>query len=196
MIADNDLPGSPTTGAEAPGLNLWSNVKCVFCDTLLATNDQPRLLECLHTCCSACVSSKLNEPNHDTGDVVGRSFMVFFYNCCVFFFQLILIHPALYVSVEVNSMSCPSCSVVSTVGSIIDNQFLLELCMENDLGSLPDLNKSLSDLKCSSDSAPATSWCVDCAEFICDDCVQVPTFIIGLSIHLKINFKHLIDHLF
>lgn len=47
--------------------------------------------------------------------------------------------------------------------------------MENDLGTHPDLNKSLSDLKCSScqDGAPATSWCVECAEFICDDCVQV-----------------------
>lgn len=47
--------------------------------------------------------------------------------------------------------------------------------MESDTGANADLNKSLSDLKCSScqDSAPATSWCVDCAEFICDDCVQV-----------------------
>jgi hypothetical protein len=33
-----------------------------------------------------------------------------------------------------------------------------------------------SDLKCTScqvENALATSWCVDCAEYICDGCVQV-----------------------
>lgn len=69
---DQEAPGSPTTGAEAPGLNTWTSVKCVFCDAVLVLNDQPRLLECLHTACSPCVSAKLNEPNQDPGDVVGK----------------------------------------------------------------------------------------------------------------------------
>ena len=159
IARDQDVPGSPTTGAEPPGVNSWSNVKCVFCEASLSLNDQPKLMECLHASCTPCVSSKLNEPNQDTADVV----------------------------VEVNSISCPACTVVSSITNIIDNQFLLELCMENDVGAHPDLNKSLSDLKCSScqDSAPATSWCVDCAEFICDDCVQAHQ-------RLKITKEHTI----
>lgn len=36
------------------------------------------------------------------------------------------------------------------------------------------LKKSFQAIKCSScsDDAPATSWCVECAEYICDSCVQ------------------------
>lgn len=51
---------------------------------------------------------------------------------------------------------------------IIDNQFLLELATNEDNSA------KLSELKCSScsDDAIATSWCVDCSEYICDSCVQ------------------------
>ncbi|XP_017783188.1 PREDICTED: transcription intermediary factor 1-alpha isoform X2 [Nicrophorus vespilloides] len=62
---------------------------------------------------------------------------------------------------------CPICGYFMERKHLIDNQFLLE-ATNND-----EINK-LTDVKCSncSDDALATSWCVDCAEFICDNCVQ------------------------
>lgn len=67
------------------------------------------------------------------------------------------------------AVDCPSCHITSEADKIIDNQFLLELTS----ATSEDTNK-FSDLKCSScsDDMVATSWCVDCAEFICDICVQ------------------------
>ena len=57
--------------------------------------------------------------------------------------------------------------------NIIENQFLLEAGCEAE--SVQNESKT-SDLKCTScqvENALATSWCVDCAEYICDGCVQV-----------------------
>jgi hypothetical protein len=57
--------------------------------------------------------------------------------------------------------------------NIIENQFLLEAGCEAE--SVQNESKT-NDLKCTScqvDNALATSWCVDCAEYICDGCVQV-----------------------
>nr|CAD7397007.1 unnamed protein product [Timema cristinae] len=51
---------SPTTGDEPP-VNPWCVIKCVFCLQMLSSNDNPKLMECLHTACSSCVAAKLNE---------------------------------------------------------------------------------------------------------------------------------------
>lgn len=62
---------------------------------------------------------------------------------------------------------------------IIDNQFLIEQCAAgevNDGSSTSDSAKqtAANNVQCSScsDGAIATSWCVDCSEYICDSCVQ------------------------
>lgn len=54
------------------------------------------------------------------------------------------------------------------IQNVLDNQFLLELSNNE------DISNKLAELKCSScsDDALASSWCVDCAEFICDNCVH------------------------
>ncbi|XP_068906901.1 E3 ubiquitin-protein ligase TRIM33-like isoform X2 [Tenebrio molitor] len=67
------------------------------------------------------------------------------------------------------NVECPQCNITCEPNKIIDNQFLLELSSNEDSGST-----KLTELKCNSciDDAIATSWCVDCSEYICDICVQ------------------------
>lgn len=37
--------------------------KCVFCSKVFVLGDDPKLLECLHAACAACVTNKLSEHN-------------------------------------------------------------------------------------------------------------------------------------
>nr|XP_022912734.1 transcription intermediary factor 1-alpha isoform X2 [Onthophagus taurus] len=64
-------------------------------------------------------------------------------------------------------IQCSTCEYNCEPDKIIDNQFLLET------SNTEEPPKTI-ELKCSScgDDNIATSWCVDCAEFICDICVQ------------------------
>lgn len=65
-------------------------------------------------------------------------------------------------------IQCAACHLICDADNMIENQFLLELSNNEESAS------KVSELKCSScnDDAIATSWCVDCAEYICDICVQ------------------------
>lgn len=49
---------SPTTGDNN---NSLSGMKCVYCNQMLTATDEPKLLECLHSACGACIKSKINE---------------------------------------------------------------------------------------------------------------------------------------
>lgn len=104
--------------------------------------DEPKLLECLHVSCSNCITSKFNE--------IDRS-------------QPALIH-------------CSICNMASSADKIITNQFLIELSESNADDSMANSNDpdSKTDIKCSScsEDETATSWCVECSEYICDSCVQ------------------------
>lgn len=114
--------------------------KCVWCSQLLTATDLPRLLECLHVCCTSCVTNKFSE--------IDRSMPP-------------LIH-------------CPVCNMASQSDHIIENQFLIEQHPASDAdGNATDAD-ARQLVKCSgcSDDASATSWCVECSEFICDSCVQ------------------------
>lgn len=124
-------------------------LKCVWCSQLLGINDRPKLLECLHVACSQCVTTKFSELDRTMPP---------------------LIH-------------CPVCNMASQNEFIIDNQFLIEQCTtgENSIvgadgTSSIDASKTTAaaNIQCSScsDNAVATSWCVDCSEYICDSCVQ------------------------
>lgn len=70
------------------------------------------------------------------------------------------------------AIECTLCNLPSGQDKIIENQFLLE-ASNTDETSNSSASKT-ADLKCSSCSEDiiATCWCVDCAEFICDSCVQ------------------------
>lgn len=119
--------------------------KCVYCAQVLGINDRPKLLECLHVACGQCVNTKFSELDRSLPP---------------------LIH-------------CPVCDNASQNEYIIENQFLIEQCAAGDSGdgngSNDGLKSSLTaNIQCSScsDGAVATSWCVDCSEYICDSCVQ------------------------
>jgi hypothetical protein len=102
--------------------------------------------------------------------------------CLVLYFRidigvgsiLVIYLPYIYMYFsENNVIICTVCRVHCRSKNIIENQFLLEAGSEAE--SVRNESKT-SDLKCTScqvDNAPATSWCVDCGEYICDGCVQV-----------------------
>ncbi|XP_050316343.1 E3 ubiquitin-protein ligase TRIM33 [Anthonomus grandis grandis] len=70
-----------------------------------------------------------------------------------------------------NQISCPTCNIHCDPTRIIENQFLIELANNEESNAS---KQTTTDLKCSScsDEAPASSYCADCSEFICDNCVQ------------------------
>lgn len=68
-------------------------------------------------------------------------------------------------------ITCGKCRIVTRQSQIIDNQFLIELTNDD---SAANENSKNEDQKCKScdENETATSWCVECAEFICAQCVQ------------------------
>ncbi|XP_067000025.2 E3 ubiquitin-protein ligase TRIM33 [Anabrus simplex] len=153
--ANEDVAPSPTTGDETPA-NPWRSSKCIFCEHVLTAGDNPKLLECLHAACSSCISSKISEESQMNGDVI----------------------------VDNNTITCQACRVHCHVSNIIENQFLMEIEGDNDASQCA---MKLNNLKCTSchDNATATSWCVECSEYICDNCVQAHQ-------RLKITKEHTI----
>ena len=104
----------------------------------MTPTDNPKLLECLHNACDACVKQKfLDLPQ----------------NSIIF---------------------CPVCKMENRVEYVIDNQFLSELNGNSEDAQSGNAESTKDLIKCSScsDDAIATSWCVECSEFICDSCVQ------------------------
>ncbi|KAL5288962.1 TRIM24 family protein [Megaselia abdita] len=115
--------------------------KCVYCEAVLVPLHKPKLLECLHSACQECVSKKFTDLDRNLP---------------------LLIH-------------CSICNRASQQHHIINNHFITENTELIDNSNLTpnDDEKSLLDIKCSScsDDATASSWCVDCSEFICENCV-------------------------
>lgn len=76
--------------------------------------------------------------------------------------------------IESASLACNVCRVISN--SLIENPFLIESTQPNtDSHPQSNDNSRLANAKCTSchDNLVATSWCVDCNDFLCDGCVQV-----------------------
>nr|CAD7397008.1 unnamed protein product [Timema cristinae] len=88
------------------------------------------------------------------------------------------------VACENNVVVCPVCRVHCHANNLIENQFLLEVSGSSSEANATDPS---SDLKCTSchENSPATSWCVECSEYICDGCVQAHQ-------RLKITKEHTI----
>ncbi|XP_026472357.1 E3 ubiquitin-protein ligase TRIM33-like isoform X2 [Ctenocephalides felis] len=75
-------------------------MQCVWCLLNLRSNDNPKLLECLHAACDQCLTQKLAEsvlPN---------------------------------ANVQPHTVSCALCNMPSMLGQIIDNRFITELTDE------------------------------------------------------------------
>ncbi|XP_026673288.1 E3 ubiquitin-protein ligase TRIM33-like [Ceratina calcarata] len=122
--------------------------KCIFCGKLFTFGDDPKLLECLHAACSTCVNSKLND--HNTSVDVD-------------------------VLLESNVIACQICNVTTQAENLIENRFLSKFIEEDNSPGTDDESKETEEeKKCTSchDNATATSWCVECEEFICQNCVM------------------------
>lgn len=117
--------------------------KCIFCNQTLDKKDEPKLLECLHVSCANCIASKLDE--NETGD---RNQSI---------------------------VKCAVCGTSSRTEKVILNQFLMEQsdAAADDTAKAddPDTKAIIKCSSCSEDET-ATSWCVECAEYICDSCVR------------------------
>lgn len=75
------------------------------------------------------------------------------------------------------TITCPLCKTDNRSDFIINNHFLIERLQslqadETSNGSGTSSNGSAEEVpKCANDDLPATSYCVDCSELICDNCV-------------------------
>lgn len=133
--------------------------KCIFCSKIFNSDDEAKLLECLHAACSPCISTKLRDHS-------------------------------LYVDSEVvvegNIVICQACNVESQIDNLIDNKFNVKF-IDDDSHTDDDSKESEDEKICTSchDNATATSWCDNCEEFICQNCVEAHQ-------RLKITKEHTI----
>lgn len=65
----------PTESQENEFRTLMS--KCVFCGKTFTYGDDPKLLECLHAACGACVSSKLGDHHTSVdAEVLRKNYII------------------------------------------------------------------------------------------------------------------------
>ncbi|XP_071645605.1 E3 ubiquitin-protein ligase TRIM33 isoform X3 [Temnothorax longispinosus] len=89
---------------------------------------------------------------------------------------------------ESNVLMCHVCNVASQVENLIENRFLSKLLEEeSDLGLDDESKEAEEEKKCTSchDNIVATSYCMECEEFICQNCVMAHQ-------RLKITKDHII----
>lgn len=78
-------------------------------------------------------------------------------------------------------INCQVCNVVSHLNNLIENRFFTKL-LEDDLNGEDEPNEE-EEKKCTNcPENEATSWCIDCEEWICQNCVLV-TLITSIYFH-------------
>lgn len=115
-------------------------------------DSNPKLLPCLHSFCFKCLEERFkqqqeHEPNQTTASSNGTQ--------------------------ALSRLKCPTCGqefLVPQKGitGFLDNQFMLESL------SKQTRKKENTERVCTSceDKSPATSYCLDCSDWLCDACVQ------------------------
>lgn len=91
---------------------------------------------------------------------------------------------------ESNVIACQICNVTTQAENLIENRFLSKFIEEDNSPGTDDESKETEEeKKCTSchDNANATSWCVECEEFICQNCVMVMKILLS-SMFIKYIF--------
>ncbi len=125
--------------------NVKVSRNCCWCQQDLTINDRPKLLECFHSCCEQCF-------NQEREKVLSRN-----QNC------------------NVSVVICPLCKMESRTEYVINNHFLVEILnsLQTDDGAGSGSSGAPEEVsKCANDDNPASSYCIDCSELICDTCVE------------------------
>lgn len=89
---------------------------------------------------------------------------------------------------------CQLCNVTSQMENLIENRFLSKLLEEDtNLGMEDETKDTEEEKKCTSchDNVTATSWCVECEEFICQNCVMVSCVL--SNIHISYRYRLLLQ---
>ncbi|XP_022250693.1 transcription intermediary factor 1-alpha-like isoform X2 [Limulus polyphemus] len=122
----------------------WVDSKCVFCKQELKEGNEPRLLPCLHGACKACVSAESVPSPASVSN---------------------------YSTPATKPVTCPSCKEEINPDSVIDHLFILENIAQANEALEGDDKKPPCCTSCE-DSAPASGFCTDCQEWLCETCVQ------------------------
>ncbi|XP_058791077.1 E3 ubiquitin-protein ligase TRIM33 isoform X2 [Phymastichus coffea] len=150
---DEEVPQAAECTTEAENSQDQSEIKismskCILCGKSFTAGDSPKLLECLHAACAACINAKFSE------------------------------HASTSVDAEVlsdNTVTCPDCEVVSHLDNLIENRFFSKFLEDDMSTTCEDDPKEVEEEEklCTSctENAIATSWCVECEEYICHNCV-------------------------
>lgn len=134
---------------QATDKDLKISRKCCWCQQDLTINDRPKLLECFHSSCEQCFLQEQQKVLSSRNQ-----------------------------SCNVSVVVCPMCKMENRSDFIINNHFLIELL--NAIASVDDgasgsggSSGSAEEIaKCANDDNPASRYCVDCSELICDTCVE------------------------
>lgn len=162
-------------------------MKCVFCDHILGVSDRPKLLECLHIACAQCIQTRFSELERTMPTIL---------HCPIC--NMVSQHDFI-IDNQFLIEQCTAAGgnmLLSVGGSAVSGGGLLGngvdgVGTESSAGSrnsggggggssvgggaTAGTKSAISNvIQCSScsDNAIATSWCVDCSEYICDSCVQ------------------------
>jgi hypothetical protein len=84
-----------------------------------------------------------------------------------------------YVAAETNVIVCQICNVISQSENLIENRFFSKFWEDDINASCDDETKDVEEeKKCTNcaENAIATSWCVECEELICQNCVMASDF--------------------
>ncbi|XP_066126870.1 transcription intermediary factor 1-beta isoform X1 [Saccopteryx bilineata] len=115
---------------------------CGVCRERLRPEREPRLLPCLHSACSACLGTPAPSASNSSGDAGAAG--------------------------DGAVVDCPVCKQQCFSKDIVENYFM------RDSGSKASTDSQDANQCCTSceDNAPATSYCVECSEPLCETCVE------------------------
>ena len=120
---------------------------CMFCLTK-CHDRQPQLLACLHSACKEC-ANEAKKTQKKTVEVIDGEEDVF------------------AVRNEAK-IACPLCKVQTGESELMDNLFLREIDRNT---AANEEGESMHFCQCD-EGNEATSWCKDCPEYLCDECVK------------------------